>query len=101
VLRVWRERLAGADVGQMLRRFEERNLVVTTGPLTTPDELLGQFGETVDGLVEWADALEVVGSDPGMMASVVEFVLEGLHLGRRLSKDADGPGRSSDVAFRV
>ena len=28
-------------------------------------------------------------SDPGTMASVAEFVLEGLHLGRRLSKAPD------------
>jgi hypothetical protein len=28
-------------------------------------------------------------------ASAVEFILEGLHLSRRLNKDATGPGSSS------
>lgn len=98
VLDVWRDRLVGVDVGRVLRRFDEHDLVVTTGVLTPPEELLGQFGETVDGLPQWAEALGVDATDPGSMASVVEFVLEGLHLGRRLSKDAGG-GDPDAVVF--
>lgn len=99
LLRVWRDRLAGVDVHRILRRFEERGLVVATGALTPADELLGQFGETVDGLDEWADSLGVDAEDHGSMAAVVEFVLEGLHLGRRLSKDADGGWDGDQAVF--
>ncbi len=101
ILRVWRERLVGADVGRLLARFDDHHLAVTTGPLMPAEELLGQFGETVDGLAYWVDALDVHESDPGTMASVVELVLEGLHLGRRLSKDADTAEHAGDVVFRA
>ena len=53
------------------------------------DELLAQVG-TVPGLAKVLDRLGL-GDDaesPGQVAAAVEFVLEGLHLTRRLSKDS-------------
>jgi magnesium chelatase subunit I len=90
ILDVWRDRMAGADVGRLLRRFDEQSLEIATGELVTPEELLEQFGGTPDGLADWVDALDVSASDPGTMASVAEFVLEGLHLGKRLNKEHVG-----------
>ena len=89
ILDVWRDRLAGADVARLLRRFDEQDLVVATGELVAPEDFLAQFGGTPDGLADWVRALDVHANDPGTMASVAEFVLEGLHLGRRLSKAPD------------
>jgi magnesium chelatase subunit I len=94
ILDVWRDRLAGADVARLLRRFDEQELVVSTGELVPPEEFLAQFGGTPDGLADWVGALDVTASDPGTMASVAEFVLEGLHLGRRLSKAPDDHDRA-------
>jgi magnesium chelatase subunit I len=90
ILTVWRDRLAGSDVSAMVRRFEEEGLEVVTGDLVPAQDVLDQLGGDVDGLAGWAEALGVGHEDPGALASVVEFVLEGLHLGRRLTKDSDG-----------
>jgi magnesium chelatase subunit I len=47
----------------------------------------------LDGLSEAIDKLEV-GGNPAAVASAIEFVLEGLHLNRRLNKDSGrGPAR--------
>ena len=90
ILSVWRERLAGEDVSRVLQRFEDEGLSVSTGDLVPAQQVLDQFGDRVDGLNGWVRALDVAAEDVGALASVVEFVLEGLHLGRRLLKDADG-----------
>ena len=66
-------------------------------PWSVPREVLEQVGADRDGwpagLVDAMAALGVdSGSDAageGSAAAVVELLLEGLHLGRRLSKDAD------------
>jgi magnesium chelatase subunit I len=88
VLAVWRRHLAGAELGSLLHRFDE-GLEVETGDLVTGAELLAAFEGRIDGLAGW---IERVGEhdraeDPEVAASVAEFVLEGLHLGRRLNRD--------------
>ena len=94
ILDVWRDRLVGVDVSSLLRRFDTEGMVVATGELVGPDELLGQLEGADDELATWAAALGVTSEDPGMLAAVVEFVLEGLHLGRRLSKAPDEGDRA-------
>lgn len=89
ILDTWRDHLVGVDVSPLLRRFEDQDLVVSTGELVPPGELLEQLDGMDDVLVTCAAALGVTDEDPGMLASVAEFVLEGLHLGRRLSKAPD------------
>ena len=56
------------------------------------------YSETLNTVPELAGPVsELAGSeDPGAIASAIEFVLEGLHLSKRLNKDAAG-GR---VAYR-
>jgi magnesium chelatase subunit I len=47
----------------------------------------------LDGLKEAVDKLGV-GGNPAAVASAVEFILEGLHLNRKLNKDAGaGPAK--------
>lgn len=91
ILATWRRHLAGVDVGWLLRRFDEEGLQISTGELVTAGALLDQLGDArPDGLVDAMAALAVEGEHPGAAAAVLELLLEGLHLGRRLSKDADG-----------
>ena len=87
VAATYRDHLAGVELTGFTARFAEGALV-ETGPLVPAADLLGQLG-TVPGLAAVLEALEV-GEDnvsPGQVAAAVEFVLEGLHLTRRLSKD--------------
>ena len=65
-------------------------------PSSRPPTLLAQLGAT-PGLAAVLDRLGV-GEDnvsPGQVAAAVEFVLEGLHLTRRLSKDSVDGRRST------
>ncbi len=92
LLRVWRRHLAGEDFSGLVERFETEELSVDTDELMTGSEVLNAFGDRVDGLAKWMDRLGEHGEDPDIAASVVEFVLEGLHLGRRLNRDDIGLG---------
>ncbi|MGH3495948.1 MAG: sigma 54-interacting transcriptional regulator [Nocardioidaceae bacterium] len=92
VASTYRERLRGVDLAGFTEHFAGGD-TVETGPLMTADALLAQLG-TVPGL---ATVLERLGVDeetvsPGQVAAAVEFVLEGLYLTRRLSKDDVGDG---------
>ncbi len=82
----FRARLAGLDLDGFTGLFAEGE-VVETGELVPATELLGQVG-TVPGLSKVLDRLGH-GDDagPGQVAAAIEFVLEGLHLTRRIDKD--------------
>jgi magnesium chelatase subunit I len=68
----------------------EAGLVVETGEAVASREYVRWARET-PGLSE-AVARLGVGDSPAGVASGVEFLLEGLHLHRRLNKDRGGPG---------
>ena len=53
------------------------------------DQFLAQFGD-VPGLARLLGRLGVEEESPGVAASALELALEGLHLSRRLNKDASG-----------
>lgn len=86
VAETFRDRLAGLDLSGFTDLFAE-GAVVETGELVSASELLAQIG-TVPGLSKVLDRLGH-GDDasPGEVAAAVEFVLEGLHLTRRIDKD--------------
>jgi magnesium chelatase subunit I len=86
VLRVFRRRLSGFDFVPLLTRFDD-GLTAGTSDLTPAGEFLDQFGE-LPGLAKLLGRLGVEEESPGAAASAVEFALEGLHLSRRLNKDA-------------
>ena len=83
----FRERLGGLDLSAFTDRFAEGDLI-ETGPLAPGVRLLTQMG-SVSGLATVLDRLGVDEDtvSPGQAAAAVEFVLEGLHLTRRLAKD--------------
>ncbi|MBW3661765.1 MAG: sigma 54-interacting transcriptional regulator [Actinobacteria bacterium] len=83
---VWRRRLGGADVSGLLDRFDDE-FTVTTADTQPASDLLAQFGDGIPGLAKLMQRLEVGADEPAGAASVVEFVLEGLHLGKRLNKE--------------
>ncbi len=85
---VFRSRLAGVDLSPLQRRFDHGE-TVETGDLVPASELLRQVGAFA-GLAELTTRLDLSGEDPSLAASAVEFALEGLHLSRRLAKDAVG-----------
>ncbi len=109
VAETWRSRLGGLDLVGFVRLVENGH-GISTGDRVPAGELLEQVGR-VSGL---AQVLARLGFDEvptaARAASAVEFVLEGLHLTRRLAKDvlddgrvvygagglAPGPGRRDD-----
>jgi len=89
----WRDRLGGADLSGFLDRVAEGGHVDVGDDVTVAD-LLSSIG-TVEGLGAVCSRLGLKDAPlPAEVAAVVEFVLEGLHLTRRLSKDAVEPGRA-------
>ena len=82
----FRRRLAGLDLSGFTALFAGGG-VVETGELVAAADVLAQVG-TVPGLSKVLDRLGY-GDDAsrGQVAAAVEFVLEGLHLTRRIEKE--------------
>jgi magnesium chelatase subunit I len=91
VLRVFRRRLSGFEFGQLVARFDG-SFGAATSDLMPAGAFLDQFGE-LPGLARLLGRLGIEEESPGSAASALEFALEGLHLSRRLNKDAgEAPG---------
>ncbi|MFC0007384.1 magnesium chelatase [Micromonospora siamensis] len=89
----FRARLAGLDLSGFTALVGE-GTVIETGELVSSAELLRQVG-TVPGLAKALDRLGLGDAPtPEQAAAGVEFVLEGLHLTRRLGKDLTETGRT-------
>ncbi|MGK5672563.1 magnesium chelatase [Micromonospora sp. URMC 106] len=89
----FRSRLAGLDLSGFTALVDE-DAVIETGELVNSAELLRQVG-TVPGLAKALDRLGLGDAPtPEQAAAGVEFVLEGLHLTRRLGKDVTDSGRT-------
>src|SRR5215469_14660518 len=86
----FRARLGGADLTGLLNKFAEGG-TIESGELVSASELLRRTGE-VPGLARIMARLGMEGRESfGEAAAAIEFVLEGLYLMRRLSKEtADG-----------
>ncbi|MFI1988877.1 sigma 54-interacting transcriptional regulator [Actinoplanes sp. NPDC020271] len=89
----FRARLAGLDLSGFTDLVAE-GAIIETGDLVSAEELLTQIG-TVPGLAKVLERLGL-GDAPsqGQAASGIEFVLEGLHLTRRLAKELTDDGRT-------
>ena len=90
IAETFRARLGGADLSGVLAKFEDGGSI-ESGELISATELLHRTGE-VSGLARIMARLGMEGREsPGEAAAAIEFVLEGLYLIRRLSKDtSDG-----------
>ncbi|MFI7425480.1 magnesium chelatase [Micromonospora sp. NPDC049836] len=89
----FRARLAGLDLSGFTALVAEGG-IIETGELVSSAELLRQVG-TVPGLAKALDRLGLGDAPtPEEAAAGVEFVLEGLHLTRRLGKDVTESGRT-------
>src|ERR1700742_632738 len=86
----FRARLGGADLSGILAKFEEGGSI-ESGEMVSATELLRRTGE-VPGLAKIMARLGMAGRESfGEAAAAIEFVLEGLYLIRRLSKEtSDG-----------
>ncbi|MGH2690866.1 MAG: magnesium chelatase, partial [Actinomycetota bacterium] len=87
---VFRRHLAGEDLSELVRRFAGGFQLETTD-LMPAAVLLDQLGQ-VEGVDRIMRRLGLAEESAPAAASAVEFALEGLHLTRRLNKDAAGPG---------
>jgi magnesium chelatase subunit I len=87
ILSVFGEYFEPRDFEQLVAGFE-RGLSVQVGEDMTSMEYVNQLAR-VGGLSKAIDRLNGRGS-PATVASSIEFILEGLHLNRRLNKDEVG-----------
>ncbi len=88
VLTEFRERVAPELLGDVLAGFGE-GVVVNAGDDVAAVEYLGLL-DRIDALRPIVVSLVGADESPASVASAVEFVLEGLHLSKRLNKDAVG-----------
>jgi magnesium chelatase subunit I len=87
VLAVFRRRVATERLAGVVAAFDDKRIVHAGDDLPSSSyvEMLSQVPELE------SIALELAGSEtPGAVASAAELVLEGLHLSKRLNKDAAG-----------
>ena len=93
VLSVFNRAFSIRDFDRLVQAFEN-GLAVETSDLMPAMDYVHQLSH-LDGMGDIVKTLGV-GGNPAAVASAVEFVLEGLHLNRRLNKDAgDGPATYS------
>ncbi|GDX14267.1 hypothetical protein LBMAG03_03660 [Actinomycetes bacterium] len=100
MLQVFKRRVSGDKTEEVVAAFEA-GAVANTGEDVSSTDLL-EFAKQVPELRALAVKLGDGNESPAAIASAVEFVLEGLHLAKRLNKDASGGravyrGRSAAV----
>ena len=92
VLTVFRERTDAAMLRDVIDAFEEGRIVDTGDDISSAD--LAALAEEMPGLKAQVVGLTDGDESAAAMAAAVEFLLEGLHLGKRLNKEHVG-SRSS------
>ena len=87
VLETFRSQCRPEQLVDLVHAFDE-GVVVHTGP----DVPASEYGSVLNDLPALHGVLAdlEVGESPAQVASAVEFILEGLHLSKRLNKDAVG-----------
>ena len=88
VLTVFRDRIGTGIAGPVVDSFEDGE-VIHTGEDVSVADYAARLDER-PGLAEIVDELAGDGATPAERASAAELVLEGLHLSKRLNKDAVG-----------
>jgi magnesium chelatase subunit I len=90
VVNVFNRHFALSEMAGLLDRFEEEGLEAEVGE-TVPSSAHGKLVDAVPELGAAIARLDA-GESPAGIASAAEFVLEGLHLNRRLNKERRGGG---------
>jgi magnesium chelatase subunit I len=90
IAEVYRRRLGGENFAPLIQRFDE-GLAIETSDVLGAENFMAQFGE-VPGLGRIMQKLDVGQESPTAAASALEFALEGLHLMKRINKEASGSG---------
>ena len=88
VLTVFKERVPGPKVADIVLSFDE-GMVLHAGDDVPSTDYVAAL-EALPALKQVAAALTEGAESPPLLASAVEFVLEGLHLSKRLNKDTSG-----------
>lgn len=88
VLTVYKDRAPGEMMREVVTAFEE-GVIAHVGEDIPSGELVALFN-VIPALRAPVLALTGGNESPSVLASAVEFVLEGLHLSRRLNKDTSG-----------
>jgi magnesium chelatase subunit I len=87
ILQTFREQCPSGQLGQIVGGFEDGGVVHAGADLDAAAYL--EVFDRIDAMK--ALAAQLAGSEsPGALASAVELILEGLHLSKRLNKDASG-----------
>jgi len=87
VLTVYNERVDPSYTTAIVDAFENDGRVVHTGE-DLPSAELAELVTQIPALAAPVEALAGPGASPAATAAAAEFVLEGLHLSKRLNKDA-------------
>jgi len=88
VLQTFRENCPTEQLGQVIGGFEDGKVAHAGPDLSSADYVA--ILTAIPSLRE--PVMAMAGSEsPGMVASAIELILEGLHLTKRLNKDAAGP----------
>jgi len=91
-LEVFRSHMVGVDFTGLLARFDE-GAVLETSDVMPAEEVIGQIGR-IPGFARMLTALGIHAESRELAASALEFVLQGLHLSRRLDRETtDGTVR--------
>jgi magnesium chelatase subunit I len=85
---VFKERLAPERLRDVLAAFDDG--VVAHAGEDVPSSQLVELVTSVPALREPVETLTGGDESPAAVAAAVEFVLEGLHLSKRLNKDGSG-----------
>ena len=90
VVNVFNRHFAISELAALIERFEEEGLQAEVGEFV-PSRIHGALVDSVPELASAIGRLDAGESAAGL-ASAAEFVLEGLHLNRRLNKERRGGG---------
>lgn len=90
VFAVFQRELRGEAFSELIQRFDDEGLGVEASAHMGAEEFCRQFGD-LKGMARALQTLEA-GESPATTAAALEFILEGLHLGKRLNKTPTASG---------
>jgi magnesium chelatase subunit I len=90
VFAVFQREMRGEALSDLIQRFDDEGLSVEASASMGAEEFCRQFGD-LKGMARALQTLEA-GESPATTAAALEFILEGLHLGKRLNKTQTAAG---------